>query len=280
MTTLGILNPGSMGAAVAAQARQQGADVLWCPEGRSEASRNRALRYGLTAASNLAELCGQCDVIISLCPPANAVEVAASVAAESFTGTYVDANAISPGHMTQIVDIIGPTAAAVVDGSVIGSPPSESKQPRLYLSGPAAESAAVARLFDGSSVRPILLEGGIGKASALKLAYSSYQKASRVLAAVSYALASDHGVEEELLDIARGRTSSYLMETAYLPKMAARAWRWAPEMREVARALDDARLPDALMEASAEVLERWAPLKDQPLGIGEALDGLHSAHDG
>ncbi|MCX4513279.1 DUF1932 domain-containing protein [Streptomyces sp. NBC_01619] len=280
MTTLGILHPGSMGAAVAAQARRQGAEVLWCPEGRSEASQNRALRYGLTAASNLAELCGQCDVIISLCPPANAVEVAASVAAESFTGTYVDANAISPGHMTQIVDIIGPTAAAVVDGSVIGSPPSESKQPRLYLSGPEAESTAVAQLFHGSAVRPLFLEGGIGKASALKLAYSSYQKAGRVLAAVSYALASDHGVEEELLDIARGRTSSYLTETGYFPKTAARAWRWAPEMREVASALDDAQLPAALMEASAEVLERWAALKDQPLNLRDALEGLHSASDG
>ncbi|WSF16851.1 DUF1932 domain-containing protein [Streptomyces sp. NBC_01353] len=280
MTTVGILHPGSMGAAVAAQARQQGAEVLWCTEGRSEASRSRALHYGLIAASNLAELCGQCDVIISLCPPANAVEVAASVAAEAYAGTYVDANAISPAHMAQIGDIVGATAAAVVDGSVIGSPPSESKQPRLYLSGPEAESAAVARLFDGSAVRPLLLDGGIGKASALKLAYSSYQKASRVLAAVSYALASDHGVEEELLDIARGRTSSYLTETAYFPKTAARAWRWAPEMREAARALDDARLPAALMEASAEILERWAALKDQPLKLGDALEGLHSANDG
>ena len=281
MTTLGILHPGSMGAAVAAQARQQGAEVLWCPERRSEASRNRALRYGLTAASNLAELCGQCDVIISLCPPANAVEVAASVAAESFTGTYVDANAISPAHMAEIGDIVGPTAAAVVDGSVIGSPPSESKQPRLYLSGPAAESAVVAQLFHGSAVRPLLLDGGIGKASALKLAYSSYQKASRALAAVAHALAAEHGVEEELQAIAQGRTTSYLAETSYFPKVAARAWRWVPEMDEVAHALDEAGLPSELAAASAAVMERWGALRDAPMTIEQALAALHApAADG
>ncbi|MFE0699226.1 DUF1932 domain-containing protein [Streptomyces sp. NPDC058872] len=160
--------------------------------------------------------------------------------------------------MAQIGDLLMPSAAAVVDGAVVGSPPSEAKKPRLYLSGPEEPAATVARLFRGSSVQPFILEGGIGKASALKLAYTSYQKASRVLAAVAYALASDHGVEEELLDIARGRTTSYLTETEYFPKTAARAWRWAPELREVSRALGDAHLPAALADAAAEVLEQWA----------------------
>ncbi|MER8231722.1 DUF1932 domain-containing protein [Streptomyces sp. NPDC094049] len=83
-------------------------------------------------------------------------------------------------------------------------------------------------------------------------------------------------MEEELLDIARGRTTSYLTETAYFPKTAARAWRWAPELREAARALGDAHLPTALMDASAEALDHWGAIKDQPLGIAEALDRLHT----
>ncbi|MET9537871.1 DUF1932 domain-containing protein [Streptomyces sp. NPDC006553] len=277
MTTLGILHPGSMGAAVGAQAKAQVSDVLWCPEGRSQASQDRARRYGLAAVADLAELCARSDVIISLCPPANAIEVAEAVAAESFPGTYVDANAIAPASMARIGDLLMPNAAAVVDGAVVGSPPSETKKPRLYLSGPEEPAATVAQLFRGSAVQPIILEGRIGKASALKLAYTSYQKASRVLAAVSYALASDHDVEEELLDIAQGRTTSYLTETSYFPKTAARAWRWAPELREAARALDDVGLPAALMDASAEVLERWATLKDQPPGIEETLNRLHIA---
>ncbi|MFI2347151.1 DUF1932 domain-containing protein [Streptomyces sp. NPDC019443] len=119
------------------------------------------------------------------------------------------------------------------------------------------------------------MAGGVGKASALKLAYSSYQKTSRALAAVAYALANNHGLEDELLDIAKGRTTSYLAETAYIPKVAARAWRWAPEMREVASALREASLPTELAEASASVMERWANCRDQSIELGEALAQLH-----
>lgn len=275
MTTLGILHPGSMGAAVAAQAKRTGTEVLWCPEGRSGASKDRALRYGLTAARDLSEMSQQCDVILSLCPPANAEEVAAAVAAESFSGVFVDGNATSPARMARISAIMLPTGAAVVDGSVIGSPPSESKTPRLYLSGPESALSTVALLFEGTAVEPRLLAGGIGKASALKMAYSSYQKASRVLAAVAYALANDHGLEDELLDIAKGRSTSYLTETAYIPKVAARAWRWGQDLREVANALNEASLPTELAEASASVMERWANSKDRPLELGEALALLH-----
>ncbi|MFD7235064.1 DUF1932 domain-containing protein [Streptomyces syringium] len=277
MTTLGILHPGSMGAAVAAQAKRAGAEVLWCPAGRSEASKERALRYGLTAVSGLSEMSRQCDVILSVCPPANAEEVAAAVAAEPFSGIYVDGNAISPARMARISATMLSTGASVVDGSIIGSPPSESKAPRLYLSGPDGAVAAVAQLFADTAVRPHLLSGGIGKASALKLAYSSYQKASRALAAVAYALAQDHGLEDELLDIAKGRTTSYLAETAYIPKVATRAWRWAPEMREAADALSETSLPTELVEASASVMERWASVGDRPLDLSEALVQLHEA---
>ncbi|MFI2761495.1 DUF1932 domain-containing protein [Streptomyces echinatus] len=138
----------------------------------------------------------------------------------------------------------------------------------------------VAALFTGSAVQAHLLPGGIGRASALKLSYSSYQKASRLLAAVSYALARDYGVEDELLDVAQGRTTSYLSETAYIPKVAARSWRWGPEMREVAHALREAGLPADLADASAAVMSRWDCLKDSPSDIAQALDHLHDAPDG
>jgi 3-hydroxyisobutyrate dehydrogenase-like beta-hydroxyacid dehydrogenase len=280
MTVVGILHPGSMGGAVAAQARSSGAEVLWCPEGRSSATKERALQYGLTAVSSVGELTERAEVILSICPPAYAEDVAVEVGAHSFTGTYVDGNAIAPASMARINAILGRTGATVIDGSVIGSPPSASRSTRLYLSGPCEALALVASLFAGSSVQARLLPGGIGRASALKLSYSSYQKASRVLAAVSYALARDYGVEEELLDIAQGRATSYLSETGYIPKVAARSWRWAPEMNEVASALDEAGLPSDLAEASAAVMSRWDSFKDSPVDIPQALDHLHNTSDG
>ncbi|KAB1983413.1 DUF1932 domain-containing protein [Streptomyces triticiradicis] len=276
MTTLGILHPGSMGATVAAQARRSGTKVLWCPAGRSASSKERAERYGLTPVHALSELVEQADIILSLCPPAAAQDVARKVAACSYAGIYVDGNAVSPATMANISAIVQRSGATTVDGSVIGSPPSDSKSPRLYLSGPADALRPVAQLFEGSAVQAHLLSGGIGQASALKLSYSSYQKASRALAAVAYALASDHGVEAELLDIVEGRTTSYLAETAYFPKVAARSWRWGPEMKETAHALEEVGLPSDLADAAAAVMERWAALKDTSSDLAVVLQELHT----
>ncbi|WP_435601202.1 DUF1932 domain-containing protein [Streptomyces sp. C10-9-1] len=280
MTTLGILHPGSMGAAVAAQARRSGAEVLWCPVGRSASSKARAERYGLTPVRALSEMIERADIILSLCPPAAAEDVARDVAACSYDGIFVDGNAVSPATVANISGVVQRPGATVIDGSVIGSPPSDAKGPRLYLSGPAGALPVVARLFEGSTVDARTLPGGIGKASALKLSYSSYQKASRALAAVAYALASDHGVEGELLDIAGGRTTSYLTETAYFPKTAARSWRWGPEMKEAAHALQEAGLPPDLAEAAATVMERWAGLKDASPDLALVLDELHRGPEG
>ncbi|MFD4621839.1 DUF1932 domain-containing protein [Streptomyces sp. NPDC058475] len=138
----------------------------------------------------------------------------------------------------------------------------------------------MASLFAGTVVQAHPLPGGIGRASALKLSYSSYQKASRVLAAVSYALAKDYGVEDELLDIAQGRTTSYLTETDYIPKAAARSWRWGPEMGEVGDALREAGLPADLAEASAAVMSRWDDLRDSSPSTPDTLERLHDSSDG
>ncbi|MGM9442209.1 DUF1932 domain-containing protein [Streptomyces murinus] len=280
MTVVGVLHPGSMGAPVAAQALLGGAEVLWCPTERSPASRDRAAKYGLAAAGGLGELVEHADVILSICPPAHAEDVAAEVSAYPFTGIYVDANAVAPATMARVHAAMSRTKATVVDGSIIGSPPSASKSTRLYLSGPEEALPSVAALFDGTAVQAHTLAGGIGRASALKLSYSSYQKASRVLAAVSYALARDYGVEGELLDIAEGRSTSYLAETTYIPKVAARSWRWGPEMDEVASALRDAGLPTDLAEASASVMSRWDSLRDAPPSIPKALQQLHATLGG
>ncbi|MFJ7948647.1 DUF1932 domain-containing protein [Streptomyces sp. NPDC096354] len=279
MTVLGILHPGSMGAAVAAQAKRSGAEVLWCPTGRSLASRERAQRYGLRPVSDLGEMAQEADIILSICPPSHAAEVAAAVAAQGFSGLYIDGNAVSPATMTSVSATLRRSGATVIDGSVIGSPPSDSKDTRLYLAGPSQGLAQVAAVFADSTVRVHPLPGDIGQASALKLSYSSYQKASRALAAVAHAFAVDHGVEGELLDIAQGRTTSYLAETAYFSKVAARAWRWAPEMREVAHALDEVGLPSDLATASAAVMERWNDLRDTTVEIEQALAALHRRAD-
>ena len=60
----------------------------------------------------------------------------------------------------------------------------------------------------------------------------------------------------------------------FLPSVAARAWRWAPEMHEVANTLDAQRLPPNLAFATAGVLQHWAAT-DEPADLNSILRQLH-----
>ena len=88
--TIAVLHPGEMGAALAAALVAAGRTVLWRPAGRSPETAERARAAGLTEGDPLTA-----EMIVSVCPPHAALDVARSVAA--FTGVYVEANAVSPG---------------------------------------------------------------------------------------------------------------------------------------------------------------------------------------
>ncbi|WP_327687064.1 DUF1932 domain-containing protein [Streptomyces sp. NBC_00467] len=273
--TVGILHPGSMGAAVAACAAPNAAAVLWCEAGRSAASASRAAEFGLTPVAALPELLDRSDIVISLCPPAVAEDLAAEVASWGFGGWYVEANAVSPERVLRIEDLLSPGAKAVIDGSVVGSPPVGDKSPTLYLSGLPTGTARIEALFAGTAVQTTTLGPGIGKASALKLSYASFQKTSRVLVALAIGMAREYGVDQELIEVASRRTDSYLSEPQYVAKTAARAWRWGPELEEAADALAAAGLPPEMLRAAAATLARWHDAKDDSeLTLTDALDRL------
>ncbi|MFI8234964.1 DUF1932 domain-containing protein [Streptomyces sp. NPDC085900] len=272
--TVGILHPGSMGAAVAACAATNAAAVLWCAAGRSSASAERAMKAGLTSVATLPDLLDRSDIVISLCPPVAAEDLAHDVARAGFAGVYVEANAINPERATRISEELGPEAT-VVDAGVVGSPPVRGKTPTLYLSGSPAATARLEALFAGTRVRTKVLGTDVGQASALKLAYAAYQKTSRVLVALATGLAREHGVDQELIDVASRRTASYLSEPEYIAKTAARAWRWGPELEEAADMLEAAGLPPQMLRAAATTLARWDDVKDDSkLTLNDALDRL------
>ncbi|MFF8960812.1 DUF1932 domain-containing protein [Streptomyces sp. NPDC014894] len=272
--TVGILHPGSMGAAVAACAATNAADALWCETGRSTASVERAANFGLTPVATLAELLDRSDIVISLCPPAAAEDLARDIAGHRFAGVYVEANAISPERAQRIAGLLEPDAT-VVDGSVVGSPPVGGKTPTLYLSGPVSVTVRIEALFAGTAVRTAVLGTEVGKASALKLSYAAFQKASRVLVALAVGMAREHGVDQELIEVASKRSGSYLSEPQYVAKTAARAWRWGPELEEAADTLAAAGLPPEMLRAAATTLARWHDAKDgSELTLTDALDRL------
>nr|AAO50155.1 hypothetical protein [Streptomyces violaceoruber] len=263
-----------MGAAVAACAATNATEVLWCEAGRSTASVERATRFGLTPVAELAELMELSDIVISLCPPAFAEDLARDVAGRPFAGVYLEANAINPVRVQRIA-ALHEHGATVVDGGVVGSRRSGGKTPILYLSGATAATERIEALFAGTAVRTVVLGTEVGKASALKLAYASFQKTSRVLVALAIGMAREHGVDQELIEGPSRRTDSYLSEPQYVAKTAARAWRWGPELEEAADALAAAGLPPEMLRAAASTLARWHGVKDDgEVTLTDALDRL------
>ena len=197
-SVVGILHPGHMGAAIAAQLVTNGHTVLWCPDGRSTATAHRAEHAGLDPVP-LVDLLRQSRVVLSICPPAAAEDVATDVAHVGYNGIYVDANAISPARTHRITARLTEAGAEVIDGCIFGPPPGEHPPARLYLAGPESARFRVADLLIGTLAEPAHLGGQLGQASAVKMAFVCYQKASRVLAALAHALADDLDATEALL---------------------------------------------------------------------------------
>lgn len=229
---VGLLFPGQMGAAVGNAAH---ADVVWASEGRSAATRKRAAAF--EDVGSVEELVRSSDLILSICPSAIAEEVAEQVFAAGFEGVFVEANAISPARMRRIA-ALGPR---VVDGSIISA-----RGINLYLAG--EEAKAVAELFDGSDVRAIDLEADAGAASALKMAFGGWNKIGIALTAQAHAIAAAHGVSEWLE--AEG------VPEDRLPRVADRAWRWSPEMEEIADTCVELELSDAIARGAADFYRR------------------------
>jgi len=254
MATVGLLHPGEMGAAVGGCLVSVGHEVLWDPAGRSRATTGRALAADLTGVS-FGRLVAKSSVILSICPPHAALDVARQVAAAGYTGCYVDANAISVATAEQVAAIVTAAGAAYVDGGIIGQPPEVAGHTRLYLSGPRADEVRV--LFNRSRLDARVAEGPLYAASTVKMAYAAWTKGSSALLLAARALARAGGVERTLLaewslsQKALGQQSEGAAGAA-----AAKGWRWVAEMEEIAASMAAAGLPSGFHEAAADIFDR------------------------
>jgi 3-hydroxyisobutyrate dehydrogenase-like beta-hydroxyacid dehydrogenase len=247
--TIGLIHPGEMGAAVGAALRIGGRAVLWASEGRSAATVARAQQAGLEDVGTVEELARRSDVIVSLCPPHAAVDVARSV--PGFAGVYVDANAISPATARTLASLVG----RYVDGGVIGPPPRGPGTTRLYLSG--REAVSVADSFAGTIVDARIVSSDPTAASALKMTYAAWTKGTAALLLAVRAVARAERVEQALLD-------EWSMSLPELPARSAAAarsalgkgWRWVGEMDEIAETFAAAGMPDGFHRAAAEIYRR------------------------
>jgi 3-hydroxyisobutyrate dehydrogenase-like beta-hydroxyacid dehydrogenase len=263
MVTVGLLHPGEMGAVVGACLRATGVRVVWPSAGRSEASRRRARAAGLEDVGAVAAVVAISDVVLSVCPPGSAADVARLVAGARFGGLYVDANAVAPATAREVGRIAGGAGAEFVDGGIIGPPPREPGTTRLYLAGPRA--GEVAGLFKGSALDAIVLPGEVGTASALKMAYAAWTKGSSALLLAVRALAIREGVDGELgAEWEMSQPGLGARSEAALTGNARKAWRFVGEMEEIAATFAAAGLPAGFHEACAAIYARLGRYKDAP----------------
>ncbi len=265
MKRIGLIHPGAMGASVGAAARSNQHTVLWASQGRSEDTIVRARQAHLEDVGSVADLVAASEIVLSICPPHAAGDVAREVMELGFTGIYVDCNAVSPNRARAIQQLVEAAGATYVDGGIIGGPAWKREDgTALYLSGRRATE--VAECFTESALLAPVISDRIGAASAIKMTYAAFTKGTTALLTAILGVAEREGVRAEL---ARQWGDDFTTKTLQrVCANTAKAWRFEGEMYEIAETFRGAGLPGGFHEAAAEVYKRLASFKDQDKAPG------------
>jgi len=269
---IGFLHPGAMGISLAASAQNSGHTVCWASEGRSSESRDRAAQYNLVDMVQLDDLCKNCSVIVSICPPHAAEDVANQVLACNYRMVYLDANAISPERVIRIGRALTKAGITFLDGCIIGPPAWKPGRTWLYLSGNSPEKAA--EWFSSGPLETAIIDSTIGKASALKMCYAALTKGTTALLCTILSASETYGVREALETQWDRDGSAFTADTHQrVRNMAAKAWRFAGEMAEISATFSHVGLPGDFHAAAEEIYRRISGFKDvkEPPTIEEIL---------
>lgn len=268
--TIGLMTPGDMGQAVAMQIRARGFTVCTALDGRSERSRRLAREAGLTDTGSIARLVAECDAVLSVMDPGAAMafgrQAADAIRAGGQRTLIVDCNAIAPATAAEIADGVTQAGGSFVDAGIIGPPPRGSAKITLYVSGPrAAELEQIA----GPQLKVQLVSDRIGDASALKMCSGALTKGTQALWLEVMIAAQRLGVRELLeRDVREGpRRAIYSWVIDQLAIMPPKAYRWVPEMHEVAKTMGASGITPQVFAGIAEIcaaVGRTAPGQETP----------------
>ena len=282
MTTIGILWPGAMGSALGRVWGEGGVRVVTTVAGRSD--RTRELAGDLTLLGSVDEVVTASDAVVSIVPPARAVDQAHEIAdAVTRTGRHpvvADLNAISPMTMTEVADVLTTAGCRVVDGAISGPPPGPTTDSVLFLSGP--DCTPFADLVAPGLTAKVVSDQ-VGGASATKMSTAAIYKGTKALLLQSLLTANHHGVVDAVVEDLRIGIPELTADLAKdLAVAIAKSDRFPAEMEEIAAPQAAAGQGDALYRAIAEVYRRAygdAPHRTpeeaaRVTGLDELLDGL------
>ncbi len=273
MKRIGLIHPGAMGASIGAAARSNQHTVLWASSGRSADTVKRAERGNLEDVGSVSALVEASEIVLSVCPPSAAGDVAREVLEHGFTGIYVECNAISPDRTRAIQQIVVSAGAEYVDGGIVGGPAwTPEAGTNLYLSGPRAQE--VAACFSGSPLGVPVVSDRIGAASAVKMGYAAYTKGTTALLTAILGMVEKEGVRANLANQWGDEFTAQTIRRVCAN--TAKAWRFEGEMYEIADTFRGAGLPGDFHQGAAQVFKRLANFKDhsEPPSIEAVLDML------
>jgi 3-hydroxyisobutyrate dehydrogenase-like beta-hydroxyacid dehydrogenase len=256
--TVGILNPGEMGAAVGGALRENGFDVIVALEGRSNATRDRAGRYGLRDAGSMDEVIGEADIVLCIMPPefasATANDAVAAMGRAGRTPPYVDCNAVAPETAEQIEGVVRSAGAVFIDAGIVGSPPGKTPKPtRFFTSGP---EAALMDVFDGKGIAIRQCGPEIGRGSAVKMCYAGITKGTSALHAAILIAAEALGVADELCDeLAYSQEGQLKRMENMTPALPAVSARYIGEMREISRTMGSVGVTTGFHDGATELYQ-------------------------
>ncbi len=270
-----VIAPGMMGSVVARRLTDNGIEVRTSLTGRSAATVDRAKAAGMVDASDTQIAAS--DIILSILPPGDALALAERLApalrSAAKKPVYVDCNAIAPETVLRVARVIEETGSIFVDGGIIGPPPEpDSKNTRIYLSGPDAPKAAVLAQYGlNMPIQP----GPIGAASAMKMSYAGITKGFTALGCAMMLAATRAGTADALYaEMAISQPALLGWLTRSMPRMHSKAYRWVAEMEEISAFVGEDPAGAQFYQAAARLYERIAADFDGPNKETAMLDAF------
>jgi 3-hydroxyisobutyrate dehydrogenase-like beta-hydroxyacid dehydrogenase len=254
---VGLMTPGDMGQAIAMQIQARGFTVCTALDKRSERSRSLAREAGLSDVGTVARLVAECDVVLSVMNPGAAVDFAReAVDALRASGRHtliVDCNAIAPDTVHEIAAMVEGAGGRFLDGGIIGPPPRGKAKTNLYVSGPDARDLEA---LAGPQLAVHVVSERLADASALKMCYGALNKGTQALwlevLIAAQRLGIDHLLEEQLR---HSRADHYDWALGQFPILPSKAYRWVPEMLEIAKTLGTSGITPKVFQGAADVYQ-------------------------
>jgi 3-hydroxyisobutyrate dehydrogenase-like beta-hydroxyacid dehydrogenase len=255
-STIAVLSPGNMGAAVGAQLKEAGYDVISCLAGRSDFTRRKAADAGFRDVADMNALVAEADLILSILDPAKAMDIADQVASSMKSAgkkpVFADCNATSPATADKLNAVIEGAGGTFVDVGIIGGAPTRRENfPLFCTSGPHA--AVLDELHD----KGVLIEyigPDIGQGSAIKICNGAYNKGAFALYTAVMLAAEHYGCTEFLRQRLPNSQSGTVdrLDQAVL-RLPSLSGRYIGEMEQVAETFEAIGLTPDIHKGAADL---------------------------